>query len=333
MDSRFTLEKYAGPQTRHVCPACKKKGEFVRYIDTEGIYTFPNHVGRCNRESTCGYHYPYTQYIRERGVNFGGGKDFSPTSPKPLPQKPIEYFDESTMLATMKAYDRNSFVVNVLRAIFNENQISNIINRYRLGTTKSSAVVFWQIDVLGRGRYGKVMHFKPDLHRDKSKPPKGVHSLMGKYDFNYQQTFFGEHLLSLPENKGLKVGIVESEKAACVCSEVFPDFILLATGGKNGIRLKEKSTWVCLQGREVILFPDVDAHNDWTKLAELVKSFGIKVSVNNLLASAAPETQYDIADCVIAELKRRRQQRQQEYHKQSRNQHIDIKTSDFKDFE
>ena len=309
MGYRFTLEKYAGPQTRHVCPACKKKGEFVRYVDTEKKFRFPDHVGRCNRESACGYHYSYVQYFDENDSFFNDTKENISTCPKPQTVKPIEYFDKSILLATMTAYERNSFV-NALREILNENQVYNIINRYKLGTTQSGAVIFWQMDALGRIRYGKAIHFKPDAHRDKSKDPKGVHSLMGRHDFNYQQVFFGSHLLSCPENKGLKVHIVESEKTACICSEVFPEYLWIATGGKNGIHLDEKGTWDSLQGREVVLLPDVDAQGDWEKLAELVKTFGIKISVSTLLAKALPGTQYDIADCVIADLLRKKQQRQ-----------------------
>ncbi len=49
------LETYKGIKSRHTCPACNSKGVFVRYKDERGEY-LSSDVGRCNRESKCGYH-------------------------------------------------------------------------------------------------------------------------------------------------------------------------------------------------------------------------------------------------------------------------------------
>ena len=51
---RFKLEPYKGVKTRHTCPACERSRCFARYIDTEGVLTFPDHVGRCDHEQRCG---------------------------------------------------------------------------------------------------------------------------------------------------------------------------------------------------------------------------------------------------------------------------------------
>ena len=175
------------------------------------------------------------------------------------------------MLTTRRSYEINSFV-NALQPIFDNESIENIINRYYLGTTEDGGVVFWQIDTLGRVRYGKRMYYLPDLHRDKSKNPIGVHYLIDRKDFRYRQCFFGEHLLNLLENKDKVVAIVESEKSACICSAVSQYYVWLATGGKSGIKWTDKSVWDCLQGRKVILFPDVDAHKDWTEKAAIFRT-------------------------------------------------------------
>jgi hypothetical protein len=132
---------------------------------------------------------------------------------------------------------------------------------------------------------------------------------MGKHDFHHRQCFFGEHLLSLRENKSKTVAIVESEKSACIGSEVLPDYVWLATGGKSGIKWTDKSAWAYLQGRKVILFPDVDAHRQWAEKAELFRSFGIDVRVYDGLAKVAPGTQDDIADHIIIDLMRKKQQK------------------------
>jgi hypothetical protein len=98
---------------------------------------------------------------------------------------------------------------------------------------------------------------------------------MSKYDFIHRQCFFGEHLLSLPENKNKPVCIVESEKTACICSEVIPEFLWLATGGKNGVKWTDKNVWTYLTGRNIILFPDVDAHQQWSDKIAVFRSFGV----------------------------------------------------------
>jgi rubredoxin len=61
----LTLEKYKGLGSRHTCPACGAKKVFVRYVDTETGRYLADHVGRCNRESNCGYHFKPKDYFAE----------------------------------------------------------------------------------------------------------------------------------------------------------------------------------------------------------------------------------------------------------------------------
>ena len=330
---RFKLSSKRG---KYTCPDCGYKGKFSRYYDTEGDYTFPDYVGRCDRENSCAYHYPPKQFFKDNpeecNVAFGMylecknmySADNHCNSDKELQELEKFYtdyeflydeirqrvsfdcFDKKFMTATMKKYEINSFI-KALHLIFNDKQIKNIINRYNLGTTKNGGVVFWQIDTSEKVRYGKVMYFKDDLHRDKSKQPIGVHYLIGRRDIKYRQCFFGEHLLKLSENKDKEIAIVESEKTACICSEVYTDYVWLATGGSNGIKWRNKNVWDAVQGRKVILCPDVDKHKDWSEKAKLFQSFGINVLVYEELAKKYPGTQNDIADIVIEELKQKNQ--------------------------
>jgi rubredoxin len=55
MDYTYKLEKYNGMKTKHTCPSCGAKRRFTRYVDASGNY-IADHVGRCDRESNCGYH-------------------------------------------------------------------------------------------------------------------------------------------------------------------------------------------------------------------------------------------------------------------------------------
>ena len=66
---RYILEPYKGLKTRYTCPNCQHKGKtFTCYIDTETSNHIAPTVGRCNRESNCGYHYKPKQYFEENLV-------------------------------------------------------------------------------------------------------------------------------------------------------------------------------------------------------------------------------------------------------------------------
>lgn len=52
---RFHLQKYkAGRNTKQTCPQCGRRKCFVRYVDEEGKIEFPDYVGRCDHEDSCG---------------------------------------------------------------------------------------------------------------------------------------------------------------------------------------------------------------------------------------------------------------------------------------
>ena len=50
---RFHLQKYK-LGNRYACPQCGRKRCFARYIDEEGQIVFPDNVGRCDHEQSCG---------------------------------------------------------------------------------------------------------------------------------------------------------------------------------------------------------------------------------------------------------------------------------------
>lgn len=60
---RFILQPYKGVGSRHCCPSCHKKRCFSRYIDTEKQISFPDDVGRCDHEQSCGYHLTPKEYF------------------------------------------------------------------------------------------------------------------------------------------------------------------------------------------------------------------------------------------------------------------------------
>src|SRR5258705_8982139 len=85
-EHRYKLEPYKGMNTRYRCPSCQQKDKtFSPYIDMEtGDHLHPS-VGRCNRESKCGYHYTPKQYFQAIGISFD---TLQPKASKPRPVAP-----------------------------------------------------------------------------------------------------------------------------------------------------------------------------------------------------------------------------------------------------
>ena len=61
---RFHLQKYR-PGSKATCPNCGKIRCFVRYIDEQGSIIFPDNVGKCDHENSCGYHYTPKEYFKD----------------------------------------------------------------------------------------------------------------------------------------------------------------------------------------------------------------------------------------------------------------------------
>lgn len=61
---RFHLEKYH-TGCKKQCPKCGCKACFTRYVDSKREITFPDYVGRCDREQSCGYHFTPREYFQE----------------------------------------------------------------------------------------------------------------------------------------------------------------------------------------------------------------------------------------------------------------------------
>ena len=367
------LQPYKGKDTRHDCPSCKAKLSFTQYLDGNTHKPIHDIVGKCNRESKCGYHYTPRQYfidnplspsnsqkvhflsplgestrrgieVRERdGVRsltppLGGGwvgsaclvsKPKTITPPRPVGTIPFHFVQKSA------SYKSN--FVRFLCEFLTVEQMTLIGENYALGATKSKEVIFWQIDIHGKVRTGKIMQYNPETGR-RLKHESGaidwVHNKLKKsgtlpQDFNLQQCFFGEHLLTLYPDK--TVAIVESEKSALIASAFFPDLIWLAAGNLNGLSVEKSQV---LKSRNIILFPDLGAFEKWREKAQMLNSLfpshtqkihflspcgespqrgievgegsGVRCSISTLLEDiATPEAKangLDVADFMIEQL-------------------------------
>ena len=279
-------------------------------MDDEGNHIDPT-CGRCNREVECGYHltpsefftihpeHPMNTYRRERVSSTPSAARASNPTPHP---KPTSYIDWSLV---ERFGEYNNAFVEFLCGIFDLPTIKQVCDRYAVGSYGRDAV-FWQIDITGRVRSGKVMAYNPDTgHRNKAQHPRWMHNLERIEGYNLKQCLFGEHLLRL--HPSLPVGLVESEKTAVIMAAVLPQFLWLATGGKGNF---SRDRLRVLQGREVVIFPDIDGHQKWSEQAKSL-DFCKSVKVSSILEDATPqerEAKIDIADRAVAMLERKRSQ-------------------------
>ena len=304
---RFILQPYKGIGSRHCCPACHKKRCFSRYIDTEKQISFPDDVGRCDHEQSCGYHLTPKEYFEHNPQAKPMHCDFpSPSAwrAKPTEQrKPTSFIAAETVSKTLHGYEKNNLYL-FLRSKFGPEDALRLMKDYRVGTSKHwpGSCVFWQTDVNGNTRTGKVMLYDADSGKRVKKPfnhVTWVHSLLLLPDFNLRQCFFGEHLL--PMNRGKPVAIVESEKTALVAAYYLPEYVWLATGGKNGCF--NADALHVLRGCQVILYPDIGATVQWRQKLRLLRSLGIEASIFNFLEEVATDDErtagLDIADYLL----------------------------------
>lgn len=306
MSYRYILEPYKGIATRHTCPACEQKRCFSLYIDTENKVSFPNHVGRCDREEKCGYHFTPKQYFEENPERRESFSDYQPTTQRNLPpvkEKEPSYIDSRLVESSLSCYPKNK-LFQYLSSQLGEDETMKLMMKYKVGSAKhwDGATVFWQMDIAGRVRTGKVMLYDPKTGKRIKHPYNyitWVHSLLKQENFNLKQCFFGEHLLASKSDQ--PIAIVESEKTTLISSFYMPQFQWIATGGKHGCFNDENL--LVLKGRKTILFPDLGAWDDWQVKADKMKSLNIEVEIFDFLEKrATPEQRkegYDIADFLL----------------------------------
>lgn len=183
--------------------------------------------------------------------------------------------------------------------------------RYLVGSIRNGSIIYWQLDFNGNVRTGKIMQYDAKTgHRIKEwNAVNWVHfklKQMGKTngEFMLSQCLFGEHQLHSDDINNV-VAIVESEKSALLGTLVYPEYTWLATGGKGNLTPYKTSALV---NRTVILFPDVDAYDDWKERARHL-FLRKRVIVSDLLQRVASdderEKKIDIGDWLVDALKHR----------------------------
>ncbi|MFC4213471.1 DUF6965 family protein [Pedobacter lithocola] len=296
---RYILQPYKGMSSRHVCPECRQKGKFARYIDTEKNIELGTSVGKCERSDRCGFHYRPKNFFADNGIVPDHNTDVASVS-VPQPVIPTSYIDTKLLSQTMANYEHNNFII-FLNTLFDSQTVSNLIEKFKIGTSKHwpGSTVFWQVDISGKVRTGKIMQY--DLITGKrNKVPfdriQWVHKVTNAVDFNLKQCLFGEHQLA---NNNLPIAVVESEKTAIIATGYLPQFTWVASGNKNGLSIdKCNALKANCNGRAVILYPDLNAFKEWNEKAKL---YNFKMS-DLLEKKATPqerENGLDLADYLI----------------------------------
>ena len=222
--------------------------------------------------------------------------------PKPLP-KPISFIAEDVFISSQKQYESNNFV-QWLRKLFGDEITNELVEKYGIGTSKHwvGATVFWLIDINLKIRTGEIIHFDAQTGKTIKEPQRRkywVHSALNQSDFNLQQCFFGEHLLTIQESHNKPIAIVEAAKTAIIASVFFPQYIWLACLGKNGLNADKFNV---LKGRTVVLYPDVNAFDYWDEKAREfshIATVEVSSALEKIATSDERKSGLDIADYLL----------------------------------
>ena len=318
--SRYHLQKYAGISSRHTCPACERPRCFTLYIDDNGNILHPT-VGRCDHESSCGYHRTPRQYFHDhpehRHFVIPSERSESRQSTKSLEHQRknlLHYRHARPDRASPGVIPQNlipppsatNHLISYLKTMIPSSAIDRIIADYRLASTPDQAIIFLQIDQDNQCRTGKIMQYNPTTgHRIKDPDKPGrinwLHSILKRRkqlppDWQLTQCLFGEHLL--PQHPDKTVALVESEKTAIICAALMPQYLWLATGGKSGLTSERLNS---LKGRKIIVFPDIDAFKDWQQKIFTFPHLDIRISrlLEDNATSADRAAHIDLADWIL----------------------------------
>ena len=218
---------------------------------------------------------------------------------KPVPIadiEPLPMLVLPTWMVTARLDTRNDTFCNWLRSLpWNEEQrarVEKTLREYAVGSTKDNRTIFWNIDEQGRVRTGKIMCYRSDGHRDKTRRTDWIHSALaraGKY-FNPEThekrtCLFGLHLVGLAKEIPTTVNIVESEKTAVICAIAHGNHngIWLATGGMQFFKREMLQPLIDLD-IDIVIYPDRDGKQKWVdKMAGI--GYG-KIHYNNMYVDA-----------------------------------------------
>ena len=207
---------------------------------------------------------------------------------------------------------------------FGDVEANRVFDLYHVGTSRhwrnsdGLSTTFPQINEKGKLCQLKVMAYNPNTGKRMKKQDRAEmwsdkaqkyipdtrpmdkiwfagKTLLKNYEANLQQTFFGCHLIKTSS----RIGIVESEKSALICSILMPEITWIASGGCNGCKWTETAVFKPLSGKRVVLYPDSGMLAKWEEKAEILHSAGIDVTVSRI-CEGLPNN-WDVADVLLRE--------------------------------
>lgn len=186
--------------------------------------------------------------------------------------------------------------------------IDRTLKAYHVGSSKDGKTIWWQIDVEGRVRTGKLMRYKTDGHRDRNDKQAfdWIHNRLKKagwWNANAKEMatcLFGEHLIKAYPKA--TVNIVESEKTAVIMAIAYGNpqkNIWLATGGM-GMLSKAKLAPLIEAKRKILLYPDQDGIEQWRAKMVEIGYEGMRLAKAMVIDPNAPKK--DCGDFIVEKL-------------------------------
>lgn len=272
----------------------------------------------CGKDNKDGKFVPYVGF-ENKGYCHSCGETFLPELPKveqwntpqpkyypkPKPQRKIDFIPflsyQKQLSNGIHLYSQNNFIewlksTHRGNAAFDDNTVNRLIETYLLGNSGKDKykgwVLFPYLDIQNRLCDIKAMDYNPTTGKRiaiKNGDNKDRCFFIGKEILNNPEAntvrcFFGEFLL---KGNNKIVRIFESEATAVYSAPFYPDSVCIATGGSNGCKWTDKGKCSILQGRTVILYPDIDAHDKWEQKAEILRGYGLNVQVSQLIKNKA----------------------------------------------
>lgn len=245
------------------------------------------------------------------------------------PPAPIYSLPHEVMSKTIGHYDRNEFA-RFLSSRFGYAIAAELLERFHVGTSNRwpGACVFWLIDEQDRVRGGQITLYDQSGHKvkrtytDSEGHPKTkvcITSVRAALKWKYRDITPPDWLAALPDDAetwpvvfGLPqlkdtppdrpVALVEGPKTAIICSHLLPGFVWLAVGGKSYLKPERLAA---LKGRVLMLYPDLNAFDDWQKRADVLRAEGFRVDVSDVLEQLATDEDrakgLDLADFFLRE--------------------------------
>jgi hypothetical protein len=285
---KYSLEKGS---KKFICPKCKLK-RFVKYINQDNGDYLGDSIGRCDRETNCGYHFKPNQLINCETINIDA--TIKITSPS--------YHTDSELEILYNSNEENNFLL-FLESLFDYNKIERIKKIFKISTSSffHGSTVFWQIDEKNLIHAGKLIYYSKTTGRryktlENTSPVSWIHKINKIKVFNLNQCLFGLHQLQNINNQTQNIGIVESEKTAVILTIMYPDYYWMATGGKQNFK---ESMLKPIKDYQIVAYPDKGEYEVWFNKAKSLNQIGYKIEVNNWLETIDYDTGTDLADIII----------------------------------